>query len=128
MEKGSVSRLFLKPLRGSYLNVSNTVPKANPDEFQSVATNEGLVYVQYSASGTTNTKFTASMGEHEALHQVVSLRKHVIRAWRFLVRVTGEPPFFHLLPPRKQTGKVYRQKELSGNAPQWCVASVGIAQ
>lgn len=65
VEKGSVSRLFLRPVKGAYLNVSATVPaKANPDEFQSIATNEGLVYVQYTASGTANTKFGASMGEH----------------------------------------------------------------
>ena len=70
VEKGSVSRLFLKPMRSAYLNVSSTLPaKANPDEFQSLATNEGLVYVQYSASGTTNTKFTASMGENQTCHK-----------------------------------------------------------
>ncbi len=67
VEKGSVSRLFLRPVKGAYLNVSATAPaKANPDEFQSIATNEGLVYVQYTASGTANTKFGASMGEHQA--------------------------------------------------------------
>ena len=66
VEKGSVSRLFVRPIRSAFLNVSSTVPpKANPDEFQSLATNEGLVYIQYSASGTTNTKFTASMGEQD---------------------------------------------------------------
>ena len=64
VEKGTVSRLFLRPIRAAYLNVSATMPaRANPDEFQSLATNEGLVYIQYSASGTTNTKFSASMGE-----------------------------------------------------------------
>ena len=80
VEKGSVSRLFLRPIRSAYLNVSSTLPKAaNPDEFQSLATNEGLVYVQYSASGTTNTKFTASMGELEAPHDCSSIRP--LPAW-----------------------------------------------
>ena len=71
VEKGSISRLFVRPIRSAFLNVSSTVPpKANPDEFQSLATNEGLVYVQYSASGTTNTKFTASMGTYIAPHPI----------------------------------------------------------
>jgi len=86
VEKGSVSRLFLRPVKGAYLNVSATAPaKANPDEFQSIATNEGLVYVQYTASGTANTKFGASMGEHQALLDEARVtRSHICSGFNLL--------------------------------------------
>ena len=64
VEKGSVSRIMPRPIKGSYLSVNGTVPAANPDEFQRISSETGLVLVQYTASGTTNTKFTAIMGKH----------------------------------------------------------------
>ena len=67
VEKGSVSRIMPRPIKGSYLAVNSTVPKANPDEFQRISSDTGLVLVQYTASGTTNTKFTAIMGRHPEL-------------------------------------------------------------
>ena len=67
VEKGSVSRIMPRPIKGSYLSVNGTVPKANPDEFQRISSDTGLVLVQYTASGTTNTKFTAIMGRHRGL-------------------------------------------------------------
>ena len=67
VEKGSVSRIMPRPIKGSYLAVNGTVPKANPDEFQRISSDTGLVLVQYTASGTTNTKFTAIIGRHPEL-------------------------------------------------------------
>ena len=59
-----MSRIMPRPIKGSYLAVNGTVPKANPDEFQRISSDMGLVLVQYTASGTTNTKFTAIIGRH----------------------------------------------------------------
>lgn len=63
VEKGTVSRIMPRPIHGAYLNVSGTQPKADPDAFHSISSNEGLILIQYKASGTVNTKFTASLGE-----------------------------------------------------------------
>ena len=63
VEKGTVSRIMPRPFHGAYLNVSGTQPKADPDQFQSISSNEGLILIQYTASGTVNTKLTASLGE-----------------------------------------------------------------
>jgi hypothetical protein len=63
VEKGTVSRIMPRPIHGAYLNVSGTQPKANPDAFQSISSNEGLISIQYKAIGSVNTNFTASMGD-----------------------------------------------------------------
>jgi hypothetical protein len=60
VEKGTVSRIMPRPIHGAYLNVSGTQPKADPDQFQSISSNEGLILIQYTASGSVNTKLTAS--------------------------------------------------------------------
>jgi hypothetical protein len=62
VEKGQVSRVAPRPLKGAYMNITGTSRIDNKADYKFQVSDYGVNYVQFAANYNVGAKFTVAMG------------------------------------------------------------------